>query len=74
VKAWRSLAESVLDCLRLMGLTAPARRLPRATQSGDKARQSFAKRVEMAGHGTARPEVVQARAFLSANPERVRVP
>jgi plasmid stabilization system protein ParE len=51
-----------------MGLTAPARRLPRAAQSGDKARQSFAKRVEMAGQGTARPEVMQARAFLSANP------
>jgi predicted Zn-dependent protease len=41
-----------------------------AAQSGDKAkaRQSFAKLVEMAGQGTARPEIVQARAFLSANP------
>ena len=41
-----------------------------AAQSGDKAkaRQSFAKLVEMAGQGTARPEVVQARTFLSANP------
>jgi hypothetical protein len=33
-----------------------------------KARQSFAKLVEMAGQGAAWPEIVQARAFLSANP------
>ncbi len=41
-----------------------------ATQSGDKAkaRRYFAKLVEMAGQGTTRPELVQARAFLVANP------
>ena len=41
-----------------------------AAQSGDraKARRSFAKLVEMAGQGVARPELAQARAFLAANP------
>jgi len=40
-----------------------------AAQSGDKAkaRRYFARLVELAGQG-ARPEVVQARAFLAANP------
>src|SRR5260370_16278250 len=41
-----------------------------AAQTGDKAkaRRYFAKLVEMAGQGTTRPELVQARAFLVANP------
>jgi tetratricopeptide (TPR) repeat protein len=41
-----------------------------AAQSGDKtkAKRSFTKLVEMAGQGAPRPEIVQARAFLSANP------
>ena len=41
-----------------------------AAQSGDKAKakRNFTKLVEMAGQGTPRPEVVQARAYLSANP------
>ena len=41
-----------------------------AAQSGDKAkaRRYFARLVEIAGQGTARPELVQARAFLVANP------
>ena len=41
-----------------------------AAQSGDKAKAKryFARLVEIAGHGTARPELSQARAFLAANP------
>jgi tetratricopeptide (TPR) repeat protein len=41
-----------------------------AAQSGDKAkaRKYFAKLVEVAGQGTARPELAQAKAFLAANP------
>ena len=41
-----------------------------AAQSGDKAKAKryYTKLVEMAGQGTPRPEIVQARAFLSANP------
>jgi tetratricopeptide (TPR) repeat protein len=41
-----------------------------AAQSGDKgkAKRYFTKLVEMAGQGTPRPELMQARAFLSANP------
>jgi tetratricopeptide (TPR) repeat protein len=41
-----------------------------AAQSGDKAkaRRNFTKLVEMAGQGTPRPELVQARAYLAANP------
>jgi predicted Zn-dependent protease len=41
-----------------------------AAQSGDrtKAKRYFAKLVEMAGQGAARPELAQARAFLAANP------
>ena len=41
-----------------------------AEQSGDraKAKRYFAKLVEMAGQGVARPELAQARAFLAANP------
>jgi len=41
-----------------------------AAQSGDKAkaRKYFAKLVELAGQGTARPELAQAKAFLAANP------
>jgi len=41
-----------------------------AAASGDKAkaRRNFAKLVEMAGQGAARPELAQARAFLAANP------
>ena len=41
-----------------------------AAQSGDKAKakRHFARLVEIAGQGTARPELVQARAFLAANP------
>jgi tetratricopeptide (TPR) repeat protein len=41
-----------------------------AEQSGDKAKAKryFARLVEIAGQGTARPELVQARAFLAANP------
>jgi tetratricopeptide (TPR) repeat protein len=43
-----------------------------AAQSGDrvKAKRYFAKLVEMAGQGAARPELGQARAFLAANPSR----
>jgi len=39
-------------------------------QSGDKAKAKryFARLMEVAGQGTARPELVQARAFLVANP------
>jgi tetratricopeptide (TPR) repeat protein len=41
-----------------------------ASQSGDqvKAKRYFTRMVELAGQGTARPELVQARAFLAANP------
>ncbi len=41
-----------------------------AAQSGDKAkaRRYFARLVEVTGQSTARPELVQARAFLAANP------
>lgn len=41
-----------------------------ATQSGDKvkAKRYFARLVEIAGQGTARPELAQARAFLTENP------
>jgi len=41
-----------------------------AAASGDKAkaRRHYAKLVEMAGQGTPRPELAQARAFLAANP------
>jgi tetratricopeptide (TPR) repeat protein len=41
-----------------------------AAQSGDqaKAKRYFARLVEVAGQGTARPELAQARAFLAANP------
>jgi len=41
-----------------------------AAQSGDqaKAKRYFTKLVDMAGQGTPRPEVVQAGAFLRANP------
>lgn len=41
-----------------------------AAQNGDKAkaRRYFARLVEVAGQGTARPELAQARAFLAANP------
>jgi tetratricopeptide (TPR) repeat protein len=41
-----------------------------AAESGDKAKAKryFARLVEIAGRGTARPELVQARAFLAANP------
>jgi len=41
-----------------------------AAQSGDqaKAKRNFTKLVDMAGQGTPRPELVQARAFLRANP------
>jgi tetratricopeptide (TPR) repeat protein len=41
-----------------------------AAQSGDKAkaRKYFGKLVELAGQGTARPELAQAKAFLAANP------
>jgi hypothetical protein len=39
-------------------------------QSGDKAkaRHYFARLVEVAGQGSTRPELAQARAFLAANP------
>ena len=41
-----------------------------AAQSGDKAKAKryFARLVEIAGHGTARPELAQARTFLATNP------
>ena len=41
-----------------------------AVQSGDKAKAKryFARLVEVAGQGNARPELVEARAFLVANP------
>jgi tetratricopeptide (TPR) repeat protein len=41
-----------------------------AAQSGDKAKAKryFARLVELAGQGTARPELAQARAFLAAHP------
>lgn len=41
-----------------------------AAQSGDKAKAKryFTRLVELAGQGAARPELVQARAFLDANP------
>jgi tetratricopeptide (TPR) repeat protein len=41
-----------------------------AAQSGDKAKakQYFARLVEVAGQGAARPELAQARTFLAANP------
>jgi tetratricopeptide (TPR) repeat protein len=41
-----------------------------AAQSGDraKARRNFTRLVDMAGQGTARPEVAQARAYLASNP------
>ena len=41
-----------------------------AAQSGDKAKakRNFTKLVEMASQGTPRPELVQARAYLSGNP------
>jgi uncharacterized protein HemY len=41
-----------------------------AAQSGDKARAKryFARLMEVAGQGTARTELAQARAFLAANP------
>jgi predicted Zn-dependent protease len=41
-----------------------------AAASGDKtkAKRYFGKLVEMAGQGTPRPELAQARAFLAANP------
>ena len=41
-----------------------------AAQSGDtaKAKRYFARLVELAGQGTTRPELTQARAFLAANP------
>jgi tetratricopeptide (TPR) repeat protein len=41
-----------------------------AAQSGDKtkAKRYFAKLVEMAGQGTPRPELAQARAFIAATP------
>jgi tetratricopeptide (TPR) repeat protein len=41
-----------------------------AAQSGDtvKAKRYFTKLVQMAAQGAARPELVQARAFLAANP------
>src|SRR5213593_949257 len=41
-----------------------------AAQSGDKAKAKryFARLVELAGQGGARPELAQARAFLAANP------
>lgn len=41
-----------------------------AAQSGDlaKAKRYFARLVEVAGQGAARPELAQARAFLAANP------
>jgi predicted Zn-dependent protease len=41
-----------------------------AAQSGDKAKAKryFARLMEVAGQGTARPELAQARAFLAANP------
>jgi tetratricopeptide (TPR) repeat protein len=41
-----------------------------AAQSGDKAKAKryFARLVEIAGQGTARPEIAQARTFLTANP------
>src|SRR5204863_4112339 len=41
-----------------------------AAQSGDtaKAKKYFGKLVDMAGQGTARPELVFAKVFLAANP------
>jgi tetratricopeptide (TPR) repeat protein len=41
-----------------------------AAQTGDKAKAKryFARLVELAGQGAARPELAQARAFLAANP------
>ncbi|MEW5943352.1 MAG: hypothetical protein AB1710_05800 [Pseudomonadota bacterium] len=41
-----------------------------AAQNGDKAKAKryFARLVEVAGQGTARPELARARAFLAANP------
>ena len=41
-----------------------------ATQSGDtaKAKRYYGRLIEIAGQGTARPELVQARTFLAANP------
>ena len=41
-----------------------------AARCGDqaKAKRYFARLVEVAGQGTARPELAQARAFLAANP------
>ena len=52
---------------RLRGLYGAAQA---AAQSGDKtkAKRYFARLVEIAGLGTARLELVQARAFLAANP------
>lgn len=41
-----------------------------AAQSGDsaKAKRYFARLVQIAGQGNARPELAQARTFLAANP------
>jgi tetratricopeptide (TPR) repeat protein len=52
---------------RFRGLHGAARA---ATQSGDlaKAKGYFARLVQIAGGGSPRPELTQARAFLAANP------
>ena len=60
-------ASQVREPERFRGYYGAARA---AAQSGDtaKAKRYYARLVELAGQGTARPELVQARAFLAANP------
>jgi tetratricopeptide (TPR) repeat protein len=60
-------ASQVREPERLRGYYGAAQA---AAQSGDKAKAKryFTKLVEMTAQGTPRPELVQARAFLSTNP------
>jgi hypothetical protein len=60
-------ASQVREPERLRGYYGAAQA---AAQAGDKvkAKRYFAKLVAMAGQGTPRPEIVQARTFLNANP------
>jgi tetratricopeptide (TPR) repeat protein len=59
-------ASQVREPERFRGLYGAAQA---AAQSGDsaKAKRYFARLVEIAGHGAARPELAQARSFLAAN-------
>jgi hypothetical protein len=59
-------ASQVREPDRFRGLYGAAQA---AAQTGDraKAKRYFTRLVEIAGHGTARPELVQARSFLEAN-------